>query len=374
MGSVRFLFSATFLLVTCPFSYAQLAPTESRILFQVQQLLEYPPALQAWNNWTNFCFLPPTPSLTVVCSGNHITELAIVGNQSSPSEIPKLSASNFAVSQHTLSDRFSLDSFFTVLTKLSSLQKLSLVSLGLWGPLPGKINRFRSLQVLNVSSNFIYGEIPESVSTYQSLRSLVLSDNLFNGSIPDLSGLSVLEELDLSNNYLGDKFPSLGRNLVRVSLGNNSLRSEIPQDLKKLNRLQVLDVSSNKLVGPVPSFLFSLPSIQRVSLAKNQLNGALPPNISCNGNLTFVDISNNLLIGKLPSCLASNVGKRTVVIMWNCLSNTTSKYQRSYSFCQKEALAVKPPARNQEEESTLKLGIVLGIIGGIVAMLGLLGC
>ncbi|KAL0385730.1 UNVERIFIED_CONTAM: putative LRR receptor-like serine/threonine-protein kinase [Sesamum radiatum] len=191
-----FLFSATFLLVTCPFSYAQLAPTESRILFQVQQLLEYPPALQAWNNWTNFCFLPPTPSLTVVCSGNHITELTIVGNKSSPSEIPKLSASNFAVSQHTLSDRFSLESFFTVLTKLSSLQKLSLVSLGLWGPLPGKINRFRSLQVLNVSSNFIYGEIPESVSTYQSLRSLVLSDNLFNGSIPDLSGLSVLEELD----------------------------------------------------------------------------------------------------------------------------------------------------------------------------------
>ncbi|KAK6139302.1 hypothetical protein DH2020_026961 [Rehmannia glutinosa] len=321
-----FLFSAIFLVVSFQFSNAQLAPTESRILFQVQQLLEYPPSLQSWNNWTNFCFLPPTPSLTIACSNNHITELTIVGNKSSPSQIPKLSASNFAVSKQTLSDKFSLDSFFTVLTKLSSLQKLSLVSLGLWGSLPRKINRFRSLEVLNISSNFMFGEMPQSISSYQSLRSLVLSDNLFNGSFPDLTGLSLLEELDLSNNDLGPKFPSLGNNLVRISLGNNSLRSEIPQDLKKLNRLQVFDVSSNRLVGPMPSFLFSMPSIQYINLAKNQLSGAFAPNASCNSNLTF-----------------------------------------------KDALAVKPPVRNQKEDATLKLGIVLGIIGGIVVILGLLG-
>lgn len=366
-----FLISATFFLAPFQLSNAQLVPTESRIMFQVQELLEYPQALQAWNNWTNFCFLPPTPSLTIVCSGDHITELTIVGNRSSPSQInPKLSASNFAVSQHTLSDRFSTDSFFTVLTKLSSLQKLSLVSLGLWGPLPAKVNRFRSLEVLNISSNFLYGELPQSVSSYQSLRSLVLSDNLFNGSVVDLRSLSLLEEVDLSNNYFGPNFPSLSSNLGRIDLGSNSLRSEIPQDLKKFIKLQFLDVSSNKLVGPIPSLLFSLPSVEHISLAKNQLSGAFPPNASCNGNLNFVDVSNNLLIGKLPSCLGSNVGNKTVVIMWNCLSNTTSKYQRPHAFCQKDALAVMPSVRNQEEESTLKLGIVLGIIGGVVAILG----
>lgn len=369
-----FLISAAFFLAPFHLSNAQLVPTESRILFQVQQFLEYPQALQAWNNWTNFCFLPPTPSLTIVCSGNHITELTIVGNRSSPSQInPKLSASNFAISQHTLSDRFSTDSFFTVLTKLSSLQKLSLVSLGLWGPLPAKVNRFRSLEVLNISSNFLYGELPQSVSSYQSLRSLVLSDNLFNGSVPDLRSLSLLEEVDLSNNYIGPDFPSLGSNLVRIDLGNNSMRSEIPQDLKKFIKLQFLDVSSNKLVGPIPSFLFSLPLVEHINLAKNQLSGAFPPNASCNGNLNFVDVSNNLLIGKLPSCLASNVGNKTVVIMWNCLSNTSSKYQRPHAFCQKDALAVMPTVRNQKEESTLKLGIVLGVIGGVVALLGGLG-
>lgn len=367
------LFSAVFLLVCSPFCNAQLVPTESRILFQVQQFLEYPPVLQSWNNWTSFCFLSPTSSLSIVCSGNRITELTIVGNKSSPSQMPKLSASNFAVSQQTLSRSFSIDSFFTVLTKLTSLQKLSLVSLGLWGPLPAKVNRFRSLQVLNISANFMFGEIPQSISTYQSLKSLVMSDNLFNGSVPDLSSLSLLEELDLSHNHLGPKIPSLGNNLVRISFGNNSLKSEIPQDLNKLNKLQVVDFSSNKLIGRIPSFLFSMPSIQYISLSKNQLTGAFPPNLLCNRNLTFVDISSNLLIGKLPSCLSSNVGNKRVIIMLNCLSNTTSRYQRPSSFCQKDALAVKPPSRNQKGESTLKLGIVVGIIGCIVLVLGVLG-
>lgn len=56
-------------------------------------------------------------------------------------------------SSKTLSERFSIDSFFTVLTKLSNMKVLSLVSLGLWGPLPSKISRFKSLEVFNISSN-----------------------------------------------------------------------------------------------------------------------------------------------------------------------------------------------------------------------------
>ncbi|XP_075524431.1 putative LRR receptor-like serine/threonine-protein kinase At1g14390 isoform X1 [Primulina tabacum] len=370
----QWVLSTIIFLVSFPFSMAQLSSTETRILLQIQWFLEYPPALEQWNKWTNFCTLPPNPALTLVCSSNHITELIIVGNKSSASRNPKISASDFAVSKQTLSDKFSLESFFTVLTKLSSLQKLSLVSLGLWGRLPAKINRLRSLEVLNVRSNFIYGDIPPSVSSYQSLKSLVLSNNLLNGSVPDLSALSVLEELDLSSNFLGPKFPSLGNNLVSVLIGNNSLKSEISIDFKKMNRLQVLDLSSNNLIGPIPSFLFSMPKIQYISLAKNQLCGALSADVSCNINLSYVDISNNLLTGRLPSCLASNLGNRTFITLWNCLSNTTSVYQRPTSFCQKDhALAVNPSATVQKEQPMMKLGVVLGIIGGIVAVLGVLG-
>nr|GMD15154.1 probable LRR receptor-like serine/threonine-protein kinase At1g14390 [Ipomoea batatas] len=355
----NFLVCSLFLVLLIPVSSAQLLSSEKRILFQVQQLLEYPQPLQGWNNWTNFCFLPQTPSLVITCSGNHITELTILGNKGSH-----------------LSQNFSLDSFFTLLTKLSSLTRLSLVNLGLWGSLPAKITRFGGLEVLNLSSNRIRGSIPQSIAKFKNLKSLDLSQNLFNGSIPDLKGLSGLKVVDLSGNNLGPSFPSLGNNIVKLVLANNSLRSQVPQELRKLNLLTTMDLSSNKLVGPIPSFLFSLPSLEYINLARNQLSGALQPSVSCSKGLSFVDISNNLLIGKLPVCLLGSKSRnRTVISLWNCLANSGSKYQHQHSFCAKQALAVNPNprAKSKGEESTIKLGIVLGVIGGIVAVVGGIG-
>lgn len=370
------LISVIILALFSPISTAQLTPSETRILFQVQKLLEYPQALQGWTNWTNFCNLPHSPSLKIVCSNNRVTELSIVGNKTSPSQTPKPASANFAPSQQTLSRSFSSDSFFTVLTKLSSLRVVSLVSLGLWGPLPGKINRLKSLEVLNISSNFIYGEIPTSVSSMKSLKSLVLADNLLNGSVPDLKGLTFLQELNLGKNRLGPEFPSLGNGLVSIILRNNSLRSEIPSRITSFDQLQQLDISSNHFVGPIPVSLFALPSIRFLNLAANQLTGGLSMNITCNAKLEFVDVSRNLLIGKLPPCIGSKSVNRTVLYSWNCLSTAYMRFQHPYSFCQKEALAVKPPGRGKKEEKTnTKLGLILGIIGatvGIVVVVGLL--
>ncbi|GMJ13459.1 hypothetical protein like AT1G14390 [Hibiscus trionum] len=321
-----------------PVSVAQqLTPSETRLLFQVKRLLQYPQVLQGWTRWTNLCYLPPSPSLKIVCSNSRVTELTIVGNKSSS-----------AGQRQTLSDKFSIDAFFTVLTKLSNLKALSLVSLGLWGPLPPKINRFRSLQALNLSSNFISGKIPKQVASFQNLTSLVLADNLFNGSVPDLTGLTLLQDLNLGGNRLGPQFP----------LG-----------LKKFHQLRKLDISSNRFFGPIPSFVFSLSSIQYLNLSENQLSGALPWSTSCSKSLTFVDISYNLLIGKLPSCIGSNSKNRTVFSSWNCLSAGTSNRQHPSSFCNKQALAVKPVKR-KEQEPGINIGLILGIIGGVVVMAG----
>nr|DAD34810.1 TPA_asm: hypothetical protein HUJ06_005450 [Nelumbo nucifera] len=363
-------FAILILALLPPPSVAQLTPFENRILFRVQQLLEFPPAFQGWNNWTNFCYLPPSPSLTIVCSGNHVTELTVIGNRSSPSVNPKPASgrnSGFAVSEQTLSQSFLIDSFFTTLTKLASLKVLTLVSLGIWGPLPPKINRFRSLQVLNISFNFIYGQIPPSISTFKNLSSLVLADNLFNGTVPDLTSLAVLKELDLSGNLLGPKFPSLGNKLVTIILKNNTFQSEFRLDFKKFDALQRLDISSNQLNGPIPTALFSMPSIQYLNLARNKLTGALPTTISCSDKLGFVDLSNNLLTGRLPSCIGSNSSNRVVLYSWNCLSSGNSSYQHPTSFCDQEALAVKPTTTPKtKHHSSSKLGLIPGIGGGIV--------
>ncbi|XP_009360378.2 probable LRR receptor-like serine/threonine-protein kinase At1g14390 [Pyrus x bretschneideri] len=353
--------------ISPPVSTAQLTPTEVRILFQVRKLLEYPEALRGWTNWTNFCFLPPSPSLTIVCTNNRLTELTVIGNKTKTSP-PK---------QSTLSKSFSIDSFFTMLTKLSNLKSLSLVSLGLWGPLPPKINRFWSLETLNLSSNSISGEIPASLGSIKNLTSINLADNFLNGSVPDLGPLTFLQEINLGNNKLGPGFPSLGNSIQIIVLRNNSMRSEISTGLNNFDQLTELDISYNRFVGPIPSFLFSLPSIQFINLSQNQLTGALSTNATCGKNLRVLDISQNLLIGKLPTCVGSNskASNRTVLDSWNCLSSGNSKYQHPYAFCHREALAVKPPAETagKKEENRIKLGVLLGVIAGIVGVAGGVG-
>ncbi|KAI4328400.1 hypothetical protein L6164_020757 [Bauhinia variegata] len=369
--SFCYLFPVITLVLLTPVSIAQLSPRENRILFQVQKLLEYPQVLQGWTNWTNFCYLPPSPSLKIVCSDAHITEITIIGDKGSPSHSPK-PASN---SSKTLSERFSIDSLFTDLTKLSSLKVLSLVSLGLWGPLPAKINRLWSLEALNISSNFIYGQIPSSISSLKTLRNLVLADNLFNGSVPDLKSLASLEELNLGNNKLGPEFPSLSNNLVSIVLRSNSLRFLIPSELSHFNRLQEFDISSNKISGNIPSFLFSLPSMQYLNLSANLLSGNLSVRKTCSAALTSVDISNNLLVGKLPSCIGSKSSNGTLVYFGNCLSDGKLSHQHPSSYCNREkALAVKPPDRsqNQKKHSSITLGLILGITGGCAGFAALL--
>lgn len=371
-----YLFPAIILvLLTTPSSNAQLTTSETRILFQVKKLLEYPQVLQGWTRWTNLCFLPPSPSLKIACSNGHVTELTIIGNKTSPSSHNSIAGS--WTSLQTLSRRFSIDSLFTVMTKLSNLKVLSLVSLGLWGPLPDKINRFWSLEVLNISSNFIYGEIPQSISTMRNLRSAVLADNLFNGSVPNLQWLTSLEELNLGGNKLGPEFPSLGKNLVTIILRNNSLRSHVPPQLVHFGKLKVFDVSSNEVSGTIPSFLISMPSLQYLNLASNHLSGNLSVSkIACGSSLAFVDISHNLLVGKLPSCFGSLSSKATVLYSGNCLSTKRlNAKQHPSSYCKKEgALAVKPPAKKlkKESDSGTKLGLMIAIIGGAVVIAGLL--
>ncbi|VFQ80196.1 unnamed protein product [Cuscuta campestris] len=363
-----------FLPLQIPLSYAQLSPSEKRILLQLKSLLEHPQVLQQWDNATDFCSLRHPSSLVVACSGNHVTELVIVGDPGVKSPSPALSR------------EFSTDSLFTVLTKLSSLRRLSLVGLGLRGGLSGKISRFSGLESLNASSNRLQGSIPQSIGKLKRLKSLVLRDNLLNGSVPDLKGMSQLEELDLGGNYLGPNFPPLGKNLSKIVLSNNSIRSPVPEQmLKKMNSLRILDLYSNHLVGPVPPSLFSLPALEHMNLARNQLSGEIPATVSCSGTLKFVDISNNLLVGELPGCLLqaprtvpAEADRLTVISLWNCLGNGSSKYQHRLSFCAKQAIAVDPKKKKGEmgEPATVKLGVVVGVIVAVVAVVsgvGLLG-
>ncbi|XP_058102271.1 probable inactive leucine-rich repeat receptor-like protein kinase At3g03770 [Magnolia sinica] len=387
----------------------QLQSSQTEVLQQLRKQLEYPKPLETWNYMGDLCNTTSSPALRIACVGNSVTELHIMGERSA-----KVSTfdDGSSVPNQTLSQDFSIDSFVTTLTRLTNLRVVSLVSMGIWGPLPDKIHRLYSLEVLDLSSNFLYGSIPPKIAAMVKLQSLTLDGNFFNdtvpdwldsfsnltmlslknnhlngpfppsigrirtltdlamshnhisGGLPDLSSLTSLKVLDLRENRLDSALPLMPKGLITVLLSRNSFSSEIPQQFGELNQLQRLDLSFNFLRGKLPAALFSLPNISYFNLASNMLSGSLPGSLSCSGELGFVDISTNRLTGGLPLCLSSNSNKLFVKYDGNCLS-VDPQHQHNESYC--EEIGVK------KMSGANRIGVLVGVIGGVAVVLLLLG-
>ncbi|KAL6560153.1 hypothetical protein OROHE_006391 [Orobanche hederae] len=371
--------------------------SQVQILMKIKLLLNSPPLLKTWSDDTVFCNTEPTETLTIVCYEESITQLHIVGDIGTP----------------RLPDNFSIDSFVTELIQLPSLKVLTLVSLGLWGPLPGNLTRLSSLEILNLTSNYLHGEIPptissmenlqtlilernnftgvlpngvgslsslsvlnlrnnsfygilpESLENLKNLRVLVLSGNEFSGEVPDFSGLTNLQVLDLESNALGPRFPITSHKIESIVLGNNKFTFGIPEEVRSYYQLKTLDISSNRFVGPFPVSLLSLPSVVYIGIAGNKFTGMLSENLPCNDNLYFVNLTDNLLTGKLPGCLISNSRRRVVLYGGNCLE-TGDGNQRPLSFCKNAALAVGILPRPNKRKRACKLILGSSIFGGVV--------
>lgn len=365
-------------------THQQLQSSQKQVLLQLRKQLEYPKQLDIWfNSSIDLCYLSSI-QVNITCQNNFVTELRIVGDK--PNKVSNFNG--FAIPHQTLSGNFSMDSFVATLARLNSLRVLSLVSLGIWGPLPDKIHRFYSLEYLDLSWNFLFGSLPPTVPRLVKLQTVALDGNYFNGTfpdwfgslpnltnlslrdnevsnkLPDLSSLTSLHVLDLSNNNLDSQLPRMPRSLVMVSLGNNSFSGEIPQQYSQLHQLQKLDVSFNSLRGLPSTALFSLHNITYLNVASNMLSGSLPSHMSCGSELEFVDISNNRFTGRLPSCLSSALNKKVVKYDGNCLSNDLV-HQNPQSYCVQVHI-------NKKDSGGNNVGLLVGVIGGIFVVLVLL--
>ncbi|CAO2820279.1 unnamed protein product [Amaranthus hypochondriacus] len=394
-----------FLVISIEISHSEkLHSSQAQTLLEIQSVLNFPSVLSTWNKKTSFCNLDPSPSLTVVCYGNNVTQLHICGDKGTP-KLPL---------------NFSIDSLITTLVKLPSLKVLTLVSLGLWGSLPRKIDQMSTLERLNISLNFFNGNIPREISSLTNLQGIVLDHNMFSGQIPDimssfpamnalslrnnsfngslpkslsdlgglrvltlannqfsgevpdLRGLHNLEELDLENNLFGPDFPRLGNKLVTLVLRNNKFRSGIPDEISSYYQLEKFDISSNRFMGPFPMVLLSLPLIGYLNIASNKFTGVLSKNMSCSETLSFVDLSSNLLSGDLPDCLELKSKNRIVRYEGNCLNmigSTTSQHE--YSFCRNEALAagVLDFHKQQRTRKAILASCIVGGVFGFVVLI-----
>ncbi|XP_006447780.2 receptor-like protein 9DC3 [Citrus clementina] len=245
---------------------------------------------------------------------------------------------------------------------LMNLKKLSFLDLGfnqLSDHIPVEISNRTQLQYLQLSSNQLEGSVPSSIFELRNLERLDLSFNNLSGTV-DLNmfllSFKRLRALVLSSNKMSlltrttsstnmqkfkiiglrscnlSEFPSFLHNqdqLMSLDLSSNKIDGKIPEwlfsagtnsleylnlsynrlmdfehNLRVLpwNYLRALDLRFNKLQGPLP-----IPSASIFSylISNNQLTGEIPPSICSLNGLHALDLSHNNLSGMLPECLGN---------------------------------------------------------------------
>ncbi|XP_030523777.1 receptor-like protein 35 [Rhodamnia argentea] len=194
------------------------------------------------------------------------------------------------------------------LSNLTRLSRLALSRNSLSGPIPDSVSSLSNLGELYLDSNALEGSIPASLGALSSLTRLQVQSNKLNGELPAaLSSLGSLLYLDASDNAISGEVPrSLPPSLVQFTMRNNALEGQLaPDTLQLASSLQVLDLSHNKLAGPVPSALFTHPSLQQLTLSSNGFDSIQSPiSLFPQSELIAIDLSNNRIRGFLPTFMA----------------------------------------------------------------------
>ncbi|PKI76322.1 hypothetical protein CRG98_003244, partial [Punica granatum] len=174
------------------------------------------------------------------------------------------------------------------------------------------------LEYLDLSSNSLSGSCPDMASHYRSLITLRLSNNSLIGALPSLPIFWKLSTVDLSLNKLEGEIPPefFMSALNYLNLSRNQFNGSIQLQRSNVNELSVvpsirpmeyLDLSDNKLSGPLSAEIGELVSLRGLNLARNSLSGQLPSELS---NLTFLehlDLSGNNFSGTIPKNLSQNL-------------------------------------------------------------------
>jgi Leucine-rich repeat (LRR) protein len=130
------------------------------------------------------------------------------------------------------------------------------------------------------------------------------------------SSVSVIEEINLSGFGCRGDYANLGFDYPecrRIDLSFNCIRGSIPLPLEGLPLLVHLDLNANQLSIDISTMQFSsVPLLTYLNLSHNKFSGSCVASFKSNVYLETIDLSNNRLCGPLPAITSSSLLKLNV--------------------------------------------------------------
>ncbi|XP_074295425.1 putative LRR receptor-like serine/threonine-protein kinase At5g10290 isoform X1 [Silene latifolia] len=145
------------------------------------------------------------------------------------------------------------------------------------------------------------------------------------------------------------------KTLTSLSLQGNDIHGKIPREFGKLTSLTSLDLEDNRLTGEIPSSLGNLKNLKYLILSRNALKGTIPESLSNLDHLISIQLSSNQLSGEIPEKLLK-------VPKYNFTSNDLNCGEDLHRLC-------VSAASYTESSSKTKLGVIVGVIGGLICVL-----
>lgn len=164
-------------------------------------------------------------------------------------------------------------------------------------------------------------------------------------------------------------------------LDHNYFTGAIPPSITLLHRLRLLDLSHNKLSSVIPVRLTNLDRLNYLRLDSNRFNGSIPP--FNQSSLEIFNVSVNFLTGHVPvtvtlarfSPVLFSVNPRLCgeIIRRKCSSEKQNLGKNST----KEQSAASKVRQSEGFKTSLikkRIGLIVGITGGIVVVMSCVLC
>ncbi len=110
--------------------------------------------------------------------------------------------------------------------------------------------------------------------------------------------------------------------LVEITFQHKQLTSIIPESLGLLDKLEILRLTGNHLIGEIPDGITNLTNLKILKLSSNFLEGPIPENIGALTRLDSIMLSDNLFTGSIPSSIGSMTNIKYLYFDGNLLTGS----------------------------------------------------